>query len=508
MTIGADYMIETRGLCCEIVSVDAYQYIAGAWARVSVPVDAAKDASRMEIGVPSDAIGDPESFEFLIETTDWCGNTDYASNETLLLSARTWSIHSGVSQYATSMSYQRKLFHDGTNFWSFYFDGSNTVCEYSDDGGESWTSRNSVFTNSGVREVSIWYDSGNNVVYAVGDTASATRNIYIQKGTVNSGSKTITWAVSDSTYTASTQNSAGKNTYICRDTNGYLWILSLDLVQTNPQVKYNLVALKSSSANSITSWASTGSMLASGGTQDPDVCGSIVPAGTGSDVWAIFAYEGKVYSKKYASAAWESSSQGIYTTSGTQQENTVNAPPSVVVDSDHVVHVVYGDKTENGGYSKPKVYYTHNETDDTAWVAATDLDSSLPSNQGDKYPSISIDTSTGDLYAFWVRTDADNNPVTVMGKTYSGGSWSSLSFGSQTSYVKHYLTSVYSASSDSYICWLWTENVTGDIEVFFDVIPEFDDIVVPVLTMLAVFMVFFGRKRKQKDDEIAEDLML
>ena len=181
----------------------------------------------------------------------------------------------------------------------------------------------------------------------------------------------------------------------------------------------------------------------------------------------------------------------------------------MVVGSNQVVHVVYGDKTENGGYSKPKVYYTYNNTGATDWATATDLDSSLPSNLGDKYPTISIDTSTGDLYAFWIRTDSSSVPQTVMGKTKSGGgSWTSLSFGSQTSYTKHYLTSIYSASSESYICWLWTQNTTGTIEVFFDVIPEFDDIIVPVLTMLAVFIVFLGRRRSRRDIEKPTDFEL
>jgi hypothetical protein len=166
------------------------------------------------------------------------------------------------------------------------------------------------------------------------------------------------------------------------------------------------------------------------------------------------------------------------------------------------VHVVYGDKTENGGYSKPKVYYTYNNTGDTTWAAATDLDSSLPSNCGDKYPTISIDGSTGDLYAFWMRTDSGSVPETVMGKTKSGGgSWSSLSFGTQTSYTKHYLTSVYSVSGESHICWLWTQNTSGTIEVMFDVIPEFDDVVIPVFTILAIFFVVLGKRKTRKGEE-------
>ena len=506
LTIGADHMIEVRGLCCKIVSIDAYHYIAGTWVLTPVSVDAAKDASRVEIGILADSIGNPESVDFIVEMTDWRREIDFASNRTTSIWTRAWAVDSsGTSQYATSLSYQRKLLYDGSSFWSFYFDGTDTVCEYSDDGGETWTSRGSVFETSGVREVSIWYDSENSVVYAVGDTASSSTYVYVQKGSVNSGMCTITWAASDSTPTVSTEAASGKNSYICRDTSGYIWILCTDVTRTSPQFKYQLGSWQSNSVNDITAWTSRGALLPSAQTQDSDVCGSIVPAGSGSDVWAIFAYEGKVFSKKRESGAWESSEQAIYSESGSQDENTVNSPPSVVVGGNQVVHVVYGDMSEDGGLSKPAVWYAHNNTGSTNWVASFDLDSTKPSNVGNKYPTISIDASTGTLYAFWMRTDTSSVPQTVMGKTKEkGGSWTSLSFGTQSSFTKHYLTSIYTASSESIVCWLWTQNTTGTIEVFFDVIPEFEELVAPVLTVLAVFIAFRCRRRSRThDDEVS-----
>ncbi|UCE92246.1 MAG: zinc ribbon domain-containing protein [Methanobacteriota archaeon] len=497
LTIGADHMIEVCGLCCKITSVQSYLYIAGAWALIPMQLDAAKDESRVEIGVLADAIGGTDSFDFLVEATDWRGEADYASNQTTFIWPRTWVVDSsGTSQYATSLSYQRKLLYDGENFWSFYFDGSDTVCEYSDDGGATWTSRGSVFKTSGVREVSVWHDSTNSVVYAVGDSASATRYIYVQKGSVSSSTSTISWAASDSAPTVSTEATSEKNSYISRDANGYLWILCTDLTRTSPQVKYQLGSWQSDSINDITAWTSRGDLLPSAQTQDSDICGSIVPAGTGSDMWAIFAYDGKVFSKKRTSGTWESSEQTIYSESGSQDENTFNSPPSAVVGDSQVVHVVYGDMSEEGGYSKPAVWYTHNQTGATTWATSIDLDSSKPSNVGNKYPTISVDSATGDLYAFWMRTDTSSVPSTVMGKTKSdGGSWTSISFGAQSSCVKHYLTSIYSVDGESKVCWLWTQNTTGTIEVFFDVIPEFDDVIVPVLTTLAMFTAFILRRR-------------
>ena len=499
LTIGADQMVEVCGLCCRIMSVQAFLNVAGTWALVPVAIDAAKDDSRIEIGVLTEVVGGDDGFDFLVEATDWHGETDYASNRTMVPHSRLWAVDSsGTSQYATSLSYQRKLFYDGTNFWSFYFDGSDTVCSYSADGGETWTSRGAVFKTSGVRKVSIWYDSGNSVVYAVGDRESSTRYIYIQKGSVNSGSCTVTWAASDSTPTVSTEMMAEKNSFICRDTNGYLWIACTDLTKSSPQTKYQLESWQSDSVGDITAWTSRGELLPSAQTLDSDLCGSIVPAGTGSDVWAIFACDGKVFSKKRESGSWESSEQTIYSETGSQEENTFNAPPSVVVGNDNVVHVVYGDIYEEGGYSKPAVWYTRNVTGGTTWAANVDLDSSKPSDVGNKYPTISIDTATGDLYTFWVRTDTSGIPQTIMGKKKSeGGSWESISFGTQTSYPKHFLTSIYSVGGEAGICWLWTQNTTGTIEVFFDIIPEFGDVVVPALTILAIFVVVLGGRRRR-----------
>lgn len=499
LTIGADQMIEVCGLSCKIVSVQAFLNVAGTWALIPMTVDAAKDDSRIEIGVVNDAVGGHDGFRYLIEATDWQGEADYASDQAIDLISRTWAIESSETcQHATSLSYQRKLFYDGSNFWGVYFDGTDTVCAYSADGGETWTNRGAVFKSSGVRDASIWYDSGNSVVYAVGDRSSATRYVYIQKGSVDSESCTVSWAASDSTPTVSTEEVAEKNAYICRDTNGYLWIICTDLTKSSPQTKYQLGSWQSDSVNDVTAWTSRGSLLPTAQTLDSDLCGTVVPAGVGSDVWAIFAYDGKVFSKKRTGGAWESSEQTIYSESGSQDENTVNAPPSVVVGEDQIVHVVYGDIYEEGGYSKPAIWYTHNQTGSTTWATSIDLDPSKPSDVGNKYPTISVDTVTGSLYAFWVRTDTSGVPQTIMGKkNEDGGSWTSISLGTQTSFPKHYLTAIYSVAGQSNVCWLWTQNTTGTIEVFFDVIPEFGDIVVPSFTTLAIFMVILGRRRSK-----------
>ncbi|MDH3364693.1 MAG: zinc ribbon domain-containing protein [Thermoplasmata archaeon] len=497
LTVGADYMVEVGGACGEIRSKIAYAYLSGAWNELDIPIQVAKDSSRMEIGVITSSIGNPDSMDFVIETSDWrcCG--DLATNVTY--GTKRWVVDSSAtSDIATSMSYQRKIFYDGTNYWSFYFDGSDTVCKYSSDDGETWTSRGAVFSASGVREVSIWYDEDNKVVYAVGDVSSPSSDVYLQKGAVNPASHTITWAASYSTLSVSIVDLGGKNAYICRDENGYLWVVGTNMSQSSPD-KYKFTAFRSNSTNDITEWVYSGEMLPSAGVNVVEIRGSIVPAGSGSDVWAIFMYDGYVYSKKYT-GTWPGTGTEIFAPKDGNRDNTLYAAPSVVADGDGVVHVVYGDDTASGAVLLSHIWYTYNNTDSTSWATAVDLNESMSSSVGNRYPTISLETSTGDLYAFWIRTTNSGVGQTVMGKKKSSGSWSDLAISNPDVYTKNHLTSIYSVSGESHVCWQWTQNTTEeDIEVIFDSIPEFGDAVVPMLFVLAIFFVAMRRRRKRQN---------
>ncbi|HXK36911.1 MAG TPA: hypothetical protein VJ553_05000, partial [Candidatus Paceibacterota bacterium] len=333
-------------------------------------LDAAKDLQRLELSVGSASIGGASSIEFIVETTDWQLHSDLATAVPLgtravdpmfvsTLNPEGWIIEDPTSSaLATAMSYQRKLFHDGTNFWSFYWDGTNTVYRYSTDNGASWSSTSVAFKTAAVNEVSVWYDGANHVVYAVGDTSAASTSIYIQRGTVDPATHTITWASSDSTPAASANSLGGKNTFICKDAAGYVWVLAGNLTNAISPVRYDLSAFISSSADTISSWAYSGNML----DVDSNLMngkGVIVPTGTGNGVWTVYAFDGNVQSRKYT-GIWSTQSD-IYLLGATENPgNTDNAPPSAVVDGNGVLHVVYGDGHQQGGVSKPHIYHSYN----------------------------------------------------------------------------------------------------------------------------------------------------
>jgi len=497
-TIGADRMIEVRGMHGVILQTQLYEYLDREWSALTASVLAENDLSRIEVGVTSQSIGGGQDFEFIVEATDWRGRSDRADTGAVSLSALAMGILGGddlkrwivdsttTSSAATALSYQRKLFYDGTNFWSFYFDGSNTVYRYSSDGGQSWSSTSQAFKTSGVNEVSIWYDSGENLVYAVGDTSSASVNVYVQRGVVDPGSHSITWASSDSTCAVSTQTLASKNSYISKDADEYVWILATDKVQNSP-AKYDMTVFKSVSTDSISSWSSTGSMLDTDRVDDI-LYGMILPAGSGNDMWAIYNYDMRVAAREYTSSSWGEETL-IYNGAGGAADFIQVAPVSALVDTNNVVHIVYGDSYKDGTQSKPNIYYTYNSG--SGWETPLEIDD-VASNLGNKHPTISLDSSTGNLFAFWIQM---NNNYIVCKKNVSG-SWSSVSLGSQTSDTKQYLTSVYSVSGESNICWQWTQNTSAPIHVVFDKIPEFDDIVIPVFLIIIVFVMASRTSRK------------
>jgi hypothetical protein len=506
--IGADYMVEVKGVYGMIVSSALYTRSQGNWTQTSATVDAMNDRQRIEIGVTSSDIGGKSNISYMIETTSWAGKGDTATPGPSRLRSMvssfaggigfdTWPIDSSTADAAaTAMSCQRKVFYDGTNYWSFYYDGVNTVHKYSTDNGVTWTRLGTVFKTTGVNEASVWYDSGNNIVYVVGDTATASKNVTIQKGAVTPATHNISWAASDSVLAVSSNDLAGKNSFISRDTNGYLWILSSNFSQTQP-VRYDLTAFESTAANSITSWSYSGQMLASPSSGD-NVKGSIVPSGSGSDVWAIYAYAGTVSSRKYT-GTWQNPQTVIYTGGGSQA-NTDNSPPSAVVDSRGVVHVVYGTNRKSGQNSIPTIQYARNNSGATTFSTPVDLDAYIPADVGDYYPTISLDSSTDNLYVFWLRSDSSLTPQTLMGRKCVAGTWSNLTFGSQTTYAKQYLNSIYSVSGESKICWQWTQNTSSPIQVMFDTnIPEFSSLVLPsIFVCAAIVLVRRSRRRERR----------
>lgn len=508
--IGADRMIMIRGLNGEIVSKSLSAYSAGQWVPASGTVSAANDLQQLEVKVAASDLGGASSIDFMVEMTDWRLRSDLATSVPLGARSLVGGLPSGASilswhiasptssSSATEMSYQRKLLFDGTNYWSFYFDGTNTVYRYSTDAGKTWILAGQAFSATGVREASLWYDSsgGNNTVYIVGDVASASTTVHVRRGVVSPSTPSIAWDVSDSTPVVSTLSLGGKNTYISKDRSGYIWLMTSNCTQTAP-TRYQLSAFVSTLPDSVSSWRHSGNMLPPD-VNEANVKGSIVNIGSGSDMLAVYTYRGNIASKTLTTS-W-SAEIVVYAIGTGNPGNTDNAPPSVVVDGAGVAHVVYGNGHEQAGVSLPFIYYVYKGG--SGWSVPYRLDSQK-NNEGCFYPTISVDSATGNVFAFWLATVSSVGLIIEAKKNVSG-TWTSFSGSSDTTSPKQYLTSIYSAPSEGAICWQWTQNTTGTIEVEFDGLPEFSDIVLPVLGMAAVFIFGYrsrGIKRRKDSQE-------
>jgi len=491
-TIGADYMIELLGLDGVITSKAVRRFDSGGWTVTTGAIDAANDRSRLELGVASAAISGASSIDFVIETTNWRGLSDIATStphgtRTQASDVRGWIIDDTIaSADATAASCQRKLFYDGTSFWSVYVDGSNTVARYSTD-GITWTAYGQVFKTAGVIKASIWYDSANRIVYAVGSTTTANRNVCLQRGTVDPSTHSISWTAADRVLTVSSFNTGSKNTYISKDASGYIWLMATNCTGFLP-TRYDLSVFRSSAPDSVLgTWSPAGSMGIS--TPQATSKGCLVPAGSGSNMWAVYVYMGTVASREYA-GAW--SAETVLCTPTAGASNTEDAPPSAVVDSKGVVHVVYGDDHEQPtGTSKPHIFYRYNAG--TGWSAQVAVSSSAQ-NEGFRYPTVSLDSSTGNIYVFWYSLQT----FMVMAKRNVSGTWSALTLNPQTADAKGYLTSIYSVAGEGHICYLWTQNTTAPIHVIFDKIPEFSEVVLPVLGIALLLAIATGPDRRRR----------
>ncbi|MCJ7490072.1 MAG: hypothetical protein MUO87_08045, partial [Thermoplasmata archaeon] len=513
--IGAEYMIEVVGQFGEVVSESLYAY-DGTWAEVSgVSIDAEKDLQRMEIGVSVSALGGDSAIDFIVETTDWKGRVDVAASDDFLMSAvsggligdsRRWVVDSSsTSRFATSMSYQRKMFYDGTNFWSLYWDGSNTVYKYSSDGGVTWVSKGSVFpTTAGMNKTSIWYNASAQQVYVVGDSSLSTKYVTMVKGTVDPATAEITWGNEKLNWISSYPTSE-KNAFICQGLGGYVWVVGTSRVHdTNEQ--WQLRTNQSANPADVEgAWNDRGNLLA-GWSSASNAKGLLLPAkaGSGSAVWVIYSYEGNVDSKTHltATSAWSSPDVVFKSVVTMSTQNTEYAPASALIDENGVVHVVYGTgHMSGGGVWGGHIEYSYNQG--SGWAGAYPLDEA--GIYGTRSPTISLDSSTGNVFAMWLQNTTDN----ILIEKNVTSSWSTVSI-DQTSYVKSYLTSIYNATGETYICFQWTQNTTtSDIDVLFDKIPEFTDTFIPVLFILTLFAVYRSRARRMgpgKDcDEAGDD---
>lgn len=467
-----DYMIQVTGKNGVILNRSVFEWGPGWDFLMSIPAE--KNMDSIEISVPSWLFGSMNNTGMLFDMTDWRSLGDSNSLQTAWQSrsgTRTVYVVQNTNNAATTTAYstQRKVFHDGTYFWSFYYDGvqGKTMYEYSDE-GDDWTNTAvSAFSTSGVLYPSVWYDSGNSAVYIVGDTSASDATVITRKGTISGTS--ISWG-SEYTVTVSGSSIGSKVAFIGQDSSGYLWVIS-----SSQETNYNCAAVRSTNTDDISAWDSRTVMRTAGDVTNNYVFPMIYPL-SGGDMYAIWYADGNIEGRGYTSSgsSWDANEVSIASTSASK----TNRGPSVVVDSSGTVHLIYSDTS---GY----IQYEY-KTSGGSWTSGTDPEGSQTANA---YPTLTLLTSNDNLYAFYIRSNQ------IYCKKWTGSSWSSVTLTTDTQ-PKVHLTSVYSVANDYRIGWDWREydGFNEEYNIIFERIPEFSDILPPFLGIL--FVSFASRKLK------------
>jgi hypothetical protein len=128
---------------------------------------------------------------------------------------------------------------------------------------------------------------------------------------------------------------------------------------------------------------------------------------------------------------------------------------------------------------------------DLAWAELE-----VPGQSGSKSPTISRDTSTGDLYVFYIGSNSQ-----VKGRKYSAAWTFAMRDVDLSTSSKDYITSPYTVSPASAGVWAWGQGGSSPYEVKIARIPEFGEMVVPVVGTLLLLgglraSVRKGRRRK------------
>ena len=173
-------------------------------------------------------------------------------------------------------------------------------------------------------------------------------------------------------------------------------------------------------------------------------------------MYAVWYQDGSINGKKYT-GSW--GSQESVTT-------TANKVPSGVVDSSDNVHILYVDGS-GVEYAKRT----------SSWGAPTNLDSAA----GSTSPTITIDTSTQNLYAYWVSSANQ-----IKGKRYAG-SWTDITGFDVQTIAKNSLTSPYAYVGAPLVMWA---QGSSPQEIKVEKIPEFQDLVAPVVTTVLCVLLF------------------
>jgi hypothetical protein len=374
--------------------------------------------------------GERTALRLLLQTLMLCAG--FLVTVTGIALAAPVAVQDSQSGDATALTYQRRVFRDSGYFlWAFYFDGTDTRYERSDDTtGASWTGPAQLFSPGQVQP-SIWFDSD-----TVWVAFSSGGDILIREGIVSG--ITINWS-SDYIALSGDGSTSYTRASVCRGSDGLIWITAR--VQT-PSGSH-VCAVRSTAPNDISSWQSpeaispvsaTGSLYA-----------LIVPLNDG-DVYIVWNREGWIEGKRYVSGSgWEAATASI--ARGVQDDP--DRLFSAVSDRDGRIHLLYVSRFT------PVCYRNF---DGTTWGPEQVLSAPFASS-----PTLSINPTNQRLYALWIEDRRTECRSAVLPS--SSNDWREEKTNRGRA-IKAHVLSCY--SSDSRISWLYTQGRRQPFNVTID----------------------------------------
>ena len=353
---------------------------------------------------------------------------------------------------------ERKTWHDGSRYWAAVKNNGDIEFYYSTN-GSSWTQNTNATISEGgtINDPAVFADSSNAyIVYRAFNSDSY--DVYVRKASSYPGTG-FSWGLSTIMFgTGTANNYYGPN--ITRDSNNKLWIITTRDTGT----VMDTYAVQSSNADVETSW---GTAVKIGSGAQYSYLNSILPLNSGA-VYAIFSegggFKGCYYDADNSpSARWETSSGSDCTDDAANDDISSSAFGllySATVDTtDYDIHYIQADAEF--------VYYyrwDNGTGGNGTWQSSIEVYDSggLTINYD---PSMSIDLTTRNLYAFWYGDEATDHlyysKCTVGANSLCDtGEWDSVTSISDATGIDFTNTSS-SFSGTSRVFVLWADNNAG-----------------------------------------------
>jgi len=351
---------------------------------------------------------------------------------------------------ATEYTFQRKTFYANGRYWVFYVDENYLRFKTSTD-GSTWSSATSIHAiayNDGY-EFSVWFDGTYVHIAYVYLVYGLEWTLFYRRGTPNSDG-TITWSADDQEVYHGTSSVYYHIPMISVDSAGHAWI---GVLYYNGSIN-SIYPCVFKNANTDGTWSTAdGFPYLLNSTADTGWGVIPVPL-TGGKVYVVY-FRTKV---RPAGRLYDGVNWGDEEIAADHEVNPWRPNCLSAVGEGDNVHIVFNHYSSTG-----QIYY-NKRVYGSGWGSDVLVQDSVPS---DTYPTLSIDSSSGDLYCFWVDSDH------VYYKKYdsSTGTWDAtptdwIDESEERIYYKDTLTSFYSSYAN-YVGVLYTTKKSGPYNVKF-----------------------------------------